>query len=186
MATWLWLKKRRLNGLRDEHEWRRGDEVMIFTIVGIEAISRGCSEVHFVEMDPWVVMNVLRPNLEWTGFLDASVIHTGYIFSLKPSLSSANIPFSIPFSSIFVQQPIHASDQPIFDNEQSMESRFKMLISLCGERRFAMEETYRFMVDIASQFVVVCSQCREWTKLLLGSWCILESVSTWFMEPLLF
>ncbi|XP_077211869.1 methyltransferase isoform X2 [Tasmannia lanceolata] len=44
--------------------------------VGIEAISRGCSEVHFVEMDPWVVTEVLRPNLEWTGFLDVSVIHT--------------------------------------------------------------------------------------------------------------
>ncbi|KAJ4707544.1 Methyltransferase [Melia azedarach] len=44
--------------------------------VGIEAISRGCSEVHFVEMDPWVVSNVLKPNLEWTGFLDVSYIHT--------------------------------------------------------------------------------------------------------------
>ncbi|KAG0458409.1 hypothetical protein HPP92_023566 [Vanilla planifolia] len=43
--------------------------------VGIEALSRGCSEVHFVEMDPWVVSEVLRPNLEWTGFLDVSVIH---------------------------------------------------------------------------------------------------------------
>ncbi|XP_057447550.1 uncharacterized protein LOC130739307 isoform X1 [Lotus japonicus] len=44
--------------------------------VGIEALSRGCCEVHFVEMDPWVVSDVLRPNLEGTGFLDASVIHT--------------------------------------------------------------------------------------------------------------
>ncbi|KAB5521107.1 hypothetical protein DKX38_025426 [Salix brachista] len=44
--------------------------------VGIEAISRGCSEAHFVEMDPWVVSNVLQPNLECTGFLDVSVIHT--------------------------------------------------------------------------------------------------------------
>ncbi|KAI4351548.1 hypothetical protein L6164_005905 [Bauhinia variegata] len=44
--------------------------------VGIEALSRGCSEVHFIEMDPWVVSDVLRPNLQWTGFLDASVIHT--------------------------------------------------------------------------------------------------------------
>ncbi|KAK6266946.1 hypothetical protein QUC31_017783 [Theobroma cacao] len=56
--------------------------------VGIEAISRGCSEVplltyytsagcsvHFVEVDPWVISNVLRPNLEWTRFLDVSVIH---------------------------------------------------------------------------------------------------------------
>lgn len=44
--------------------------------VGIEALSRGCTEVHFVEMDPWVVSDILRPNLEWTGFLDVSVIHT--------------------------------------------------------------------------------------------------------------
>ncbi|KAL5740130.1 hypothetical protein ACOSP7_029017 [Xanthoceras sorbifolium] len=43
--------------------------------VGIEAISRGCSEVHFVEMDPWVVSSILQPNLEWTGFLDVSTIH---------------------------------------------------------------------------------------------------------------
>ncbi|CAH9122717.1 unnamed protein product [Cuscuta epithymum] len=43
--------------------------------VGIEALSRGCSEVHFVEMDPWVVSDVLRPNLESTGFLHVSVIH---------------------------------------------------------------------------------------------------------------
>lgn len=26
-------------------------------------------------MDPWVISEVLRPNLEWTGFLDAAVIH---------------------------------------------------------------------------------------------------------------
>ena len=33
-------------------------------------------QVHFVEMDPWVVSDVLRPNLESTGFFDVSVIHT--------------------------------------------------------------------------------------------------------------
>lgn len=33
-------------------------------------------QAHFVEMDPWVVSEVLRPNLESTGFLDFSVIHT--------------------------------------------------------------------------------------------------------------
>ncbi|XP_023639147.1 uncharacterized protein LOC17884835 [Capsella rubella] len=47
--------------------------------VGIEAISRGCSAAHFVEMDPWVVSNVLQPNLEHTGFVDASVIHTARV-----------------------------------------------------------------------------------------------------------
>ncbi|GAB4832186.1 hypothetical protein Ancab_006203 [Ancistrocladus abbreviatus] len=44
--------------------------------VGIEALSRGCSEVNFVEMDPWVVSDVLRPNLDCTGFTDVSIIHT--------------------------------------------------------------------------------------------------------------
>ncbi|RLN43409.1 uncharacterized protein C2845_PM01G28950 [Panicum miliaceum] len=43
--------------------------------VGIEAMSRGCSEAHFVEMDPWVISEVLKPNLECTGFLDVSQIH---------------------------------------------------------------------------------------------------------------
>lgn len=33
-------------------------------------------QAHFVEMDPWVISEVLRPNLEWTGFLEVSVIHT--------------------------------------------------------------------------------------------------------------
>lgn len=32
-------------------------------------------QAHFVEMDPWVISEVLKPNLEWTGFLEASVIH---------------------------------------------------------------------------------------------------------------
>ncbi|XP_072974077.1 uncharacterized protein [Typha angustifolia] len=49
--------------------------------VGIEAISRGCSEAHFVEMDPWVISEVLRPNLEWTGFLDVSAIHMNRVES---------------------------------------------------------------------------------------------------------
>lgn len=31
--------------------------------VGLEALSRGASEAHFVEMEPWVVSNVLKPNI---------------------------------------------------------------------------------------------------------------------------
>ena len=67
-------------------------------------------QVHFVEMDLWVVSDVLRPNLEGTGFLDVSVIHTVrvekfferaeqfvgmYIFSLL-------IPFWCIISSILI------------------------------------------------------------------------------------
>lgn len=32
-----------------------------------------------MEMDPWVVSNVLQPNLEHTGFVEASVIHTARV-----------------------------------------------------------------------------------------------------------
>ncbi|KAF8674268.1 hypothetical protein HU200_048090 [Digitaria exilis] len=32
-------------------------------------------QAHFVEMDPWVISEVLKPNLECTGFLDVSHIH---------------------------------------------------------------------------------------------------------------
>jgi len=31
--------------------------------VGLEALSRGASEAHFVEMEPWVVSRVLKPNI---------------------------------------------------------------------------------------------------------------------------
>ena len=31
--------------------------------VGLEAISRGASEAHFIELDPWVIRNVLQPNV---------------------------------------------------------------------------------------------------------------------------
>lgn len=32
--------------------------------VGLEALSRGCKDCHFIEMDPWVVSNCLEPNTE--------------------------------------------------------------------------------------------------------------------------
>jgi 16S rRNA (guanine(966)-N(2))-methyltransferase RsmD len=44
--------------------------------VGIEALSRGCSEGHFVELSPWVASNCLQPNLEKCGVEGESVVHT--------------------------------------------------------------------------------------------------------------
>ncbi|BBN06066.1 16S rRNA (guanine966-N2)-methyltransferase [Marchantia polymorpha subsp. ruderalis] len=51
--------------------------------VAIEALSRGCcEEAHFVEMDPWVITNVLQPNLQETNFDMHSTIHTSKVESL--------------------------------------------------------------------------------------------------------
>ena len=44
--------------------------------VGIEALSRGCSEAHFVELSPWVASNCLQPNLEKCGVEGESIVHT--------------------------------------------------------------------------------------------------------------
>lgn len=32
--------------------------------MGLEALSRGVKNAHFIEMDPWVVRKILNPNLE--------------------------------------------------------------------------------------------------------------------------
>ncbi|KAK1307474.1 hypothetical protein QJS10_CPA10g00288 [Acorus calamus] len=80
--------------------------------VGIEAISRGCSEVHFVEMDPWVVTEVLRPNLEWTGFLDVSVIHRVRVESFLEQ-AEHSLCKDGPFDYISVTPPYTAVDYSI-------------------------------------------------------------------------
>ena len=47
--------------------------------IGIEAISRGCVESHFVEMDPWVVNNVTRKNLQSLGVTSKTTVHTASV-----------------------------------------------------------------------------------------------------------
>ncbi|KAG7675293.1 hypothetical protein Ndes2526B_g08163 [Nannochloris sp. 'desiccata'] len=44
--------------------------------VGIEALSRGCSEAHFVELSPWVASNCLQANIEKCGVEGESIVHT--------------------------------------------------------------------------------------------------------------
>lgn len=45
-------------------------------------------------MDPWVVSEVLRPNLQWTGFLDVSSIHMipveNFLQNTENSLGNTN------------------------------------------------------------------------------------------------
>ncbi|GAX74685.1 hypothetical protein CEUSTIGMA_g2133.t1 [Chlamydomonas eustigma] len=44
--------------------------------VGLEALSRGCREAHFVEMDPWTTRNVLGKNITACSFQRQSIVHT--------------------------------------------------------------------------------------------------------------
>ena len=44
--------------------------------VGLEALSRGCRECHFIEMDPWVTRNILGKNIASCGFNSKAICHT--------------------------------------------------------------------------------------------------------------
>lgn len=44
--------------------------------IGIEALSRGAREAHFIEMDPWVAKRVLTRNIAACGFERRAVTHT--------------------------------------------------------------------------------------------------------------
>ena len=44
--------------------------------IGLEALSRGAREAHFVEMDPWVAKRVLSRNIAACGFERRAVTHT--------------------------------------------------------------------------------------------------------------
>lgn len=47
--------------------------------IGLEAVSRGCSEAHFVEADPWVVSTCLHPNIKACGAEGMTTVHTSYV-----------------------------------------------------------------------------------------------------------
>jgi len=47
--------------------------------IGIEAISRGVEDAHFVEMDPWVTGNVTSKNLASFGLTKQTTIHTASV-----------------------------------------------------------------------------------------------------------
>ncbi|KAG8384758.1 hypothetical protein BUALT_Bualt04G0151900 [Buddleja alternifolia] len=107
--------------------------------VGIEAISRGCSEVHFVEMDPWVVSNVLQPNLESTDFLDVSVIHT---VRVETFLENAErfLGKDAAFDYISVTPPYMLVDYAVLMNQISSSS-------VVGENTFIVVE-YALRTDM--------------------------------------
>lgn len=77
--------------------------------VGIEALSRGCTSAHFVEMDPWIATNVLKPNIENTDFSQHSVVH---VMKTEAFLQQASRPGRelVPFDYISVTPPYEAVD----------------------------------------------------------------------------
>ncbi|PIM99788.1 16S rRNA (guanine(966)-N(2))-methyltransferase [Handroanthus impetiginosus] len=111
--------------------------------VGIEAISRGCSEVHFVEMGPWVISDVLRPNLESTGFLDVSVIHTARVETFLEN-AERFVGKDVVFDYISVTPPYMLVDYAVLMDQISNSS-------VVGENTFMVVE-YPLRTDMLDSY----------------------------------
>jgi len=66
--------------------------------VGIEALSRGAANAHFVELDPWIIQNCLRRNLEHTQCATEAMVHT---MTVETYLSEAEKNLRIAGGSAF-------------------------------------------------------------------------------------
>eukprot|EP00890_Picochlorum_soloecismus_P001550 jgi/Picsp_1/2396/NSC_05857-R1_protein len=77
--------------------------------VGIEALSRGCGEGHFVELSEWVVDNCLHPNLEACQLADRAVVHT---MKAEDYLKRASQSLVQPFDFISLCPPYELVSYP--------------------------------------------------------------------------
>ncbi|CAI5472885.1 unnamed protein product [Closterium sp. Yama58-4] len=74
--------------------------------VGLEAMSRGCTQAHFVEMDPWVVSSVLSPNIEACSASSHTTIHPLKVESFLQQAEERGAEWvGGPFSFISVTPP---------------------------------------------------------------------------------
>ncbi|CAL8465170.1 g4705 [Coccomyxa elongata] len=73
--------------------------------VGLEALSRGAMHCHFIELDPWVINNVLSPNIEGCGMGDSTLIHSGKAEAFLQRARDAPHFASKPFDYISVCPP---------------------------------------------------------------------------------
>ena len=82
--------------------------------VGIEAMSRGVGEGHFVELSDWVVNNCLSKNIENCKVHDRAVIHT--MKAEEYLKRAASFPTTTPFDFISVCPPYELVSYPeIYD-----------------------------------------------------------------------
>ncbi|GJP29995.1 hypothetical protein CLOM_g22020 [Closterium sp. NIES-68] len=74
--------------------------------VGLEALSRGCGQAHFVEMDPWVISSVLSPNIQACSFSSTATIHPLKVESFLQQAEDRGADWlGGPFSFISVTPP---------------------------------------------------------------------------------
>ncbi|KAJ8420981.1 hypothetical protein Cgig2_012959 [Carnegiea gigantea] len=98
----------------------------------VKAAAFDILQVHFVEMDQWVVSNVLQPNLQSTGFRDVSIIHA---VAVENFLTQAQrfVGNDVTFDYISVTPPYMEVDYGLLMGQISDSS-------LAGENTFILVE----------------------------------------------
>lgn len=74
--------------------------------IGIEALSRGCREGHFVELDPWVAKTITSANLATCGVDRKGIVHVADALQFLRVRSTLILRLSQPISSSFMFKPL--------------------------------------------------------------------------------
>jgi 16S rRNA G966 N2-methylase RsmD len=84
--------------------------------IGLESMSRGCEQAHFVECDAWTICKCLKPNIDAANFQSSSVVHTDRVEEfLKRSTKMPTLAGG-PFQFVSVTPPYMAVSYPeIYD-----------------------------------------------------------------------
>lgn len=113
-------------------------------------------------MDPWVVSDVLRPNLEVTGFIDESVIHTVRVekfFERAEQFVGMYIFF--PFNFIIHRSTLHLLSATLTTGTKGL--------WLCNDLKLRLYQPkfkniygFRLVMSIVGSWkIVVCSNCGK-------------------------
>ena len=68
--------------------------------MGLEALSRGAQEAHFIELDPWVIQNVLRRNVRECRMETKSTLHAAKVEFYLQQAQRAPQHYPAPFDFI--------------------------------------------------------------------------------------
>jgi 16S rRNA (guanine(966)-N(2))-methyltransferase RsmD len=84
--------------------------------IGLESMSRGCEQAHFVECDAWTIRKCLKPNIDTANFQSSAVVHSDRVEDFLKRSTSAPSLAGGPFDFVSVTPPYMAvSYEEIYD-----------------------------------------------------------------------
>lgn len=113
--------------------------------MGLEGLSRGCGEGHFVEMDPWVIGKCLNPNLESAGLNERAIVHQSSVEDfLRRSLEVPSFAGG-PFDYISVTPPYmlvsYTELYDLLDQSALVHDRTVLIVEYAAQNKSEIRQT---------------------------------------------